>query len=188
MTEEREIYQGEADRVGVGQGESQNQGQEIPSLPPQEKDNNSRSWYKRIEKLLFLYPTIDHAIKHLETIIAQIELNKTPNGVANYRNDGPPSTDDISSSTERFADKRITSKDRLQAKINRLKAGKEAVAAVYERLGEEDKELVRKWYFEDWRLKRTDKKIWRELNTGKVSFYIKKDKIVKRIAEWLGEV
>lgn len=163
--------------------EQEGQGNQ-PSRRRRKRDN---LWYSRVEKMLFLYPTIDQAIKRLEAIIIQIDLEKFPSGTTNYK-EGPPSTGDIMSSTERYAYKRIAARDRLQAKIDGLKAQKEAVGAVYARLGDEEKELVRKWYFEDWKLRHPEIKIWDELHIDRRNFFRKKDRIVHKIAVLIGEL
>lgn len=184
LIENREPWQ---ETPEPGQSENQSENQVKNQVEGNRDPHNDNSWYHRTEKMLFLYPTIDSAIAHQESILKLIEINMFPTGVAKYRNDGPPSTDDVVSSSEKYAEKRITSRDRVNAKIERLRAQKAVVEAVVARLGSEEMELVQKWYFEDWKLKRPDRKIWKELNIGKVTFWRQKDRVVKKIAEWIGE-
>lgn|GEM_PF-4229060 len=171
----------------MGQPGSQSESQVKNQAENNRDSRDDNSWYRRTEKMLFLYPTIDSAIAHQESILKLIEVNMFPVGVAKYRNDGPPSTDDVVSSSEKYAEKRITSRDRVNAKIERLRAQKVVVEAVIARLGHEEMELVQKWYFEDWKLKRPDRKIWKELNVDRMTFFRRKNKIISRISEWIGE-
>lgn len=132
---------------------------------------DTRLWYERTEKLLFLYPIIDKAIRRIETIIVQINIGKIPSNVITNRNKGILNKD-----------------DQIQAKVDGLRAQKEVVSAIYERLSEDEKELIQKWYFEDWGLKKKDVKIWQAMNMNKTTFYRHKNKIISKIAEWLGEL
>ncbi|OPX83447.1 MAG: hypothetical protein A4E52_01829 [Pelotomaculum sp. PtaB.Bin013] len=126
---------------------------------------NKQEWYSRIVVKLYAYPLIESAIAHLK---AQIEL--------------------ITQSPDPDTDLWIEKKDRLLAKIALKQAEKKAIGDVLERLDQEERELVEKWYFQGWKLKHREKKIWKELKICRSEFYRRKTNIIHNIAVWLGEV
>lgn len=148
------------------------------------------TWYKRTEGKLYNYPSIEHAIAHLEAQVALLNANMIPPKARTYDRVGPPSTRERLTEPEQFAN-HMTDKDgkirKLEAKIALKKAEKAAIDAALKRLGAEEVELVEKWYFVDWKLCRPDVKIWTALRICRTEFFVRKKEIVAFIAECLGE-
>jgi len=145
-------------------------------------------WYRRTEGKLYAYPSIPSAIAHLEAQVQLLSVNMAPPKAAVYDRIGPPSTGERMTEPERFADSRIEKIGKKEAQIALKQAEKAAIEAALGRLGDEEKELVEKWYFQGWKLNRPDKKIWRELRICRAEFYFRKREVVERLAYWLGEM
>ncbi|OPX83448.1 MAG: hypothetical protein A4E52_01830 [Pelotomaculum sp. PtaB.Bin013] len=144
-------------------------------------------WYRRTEGKLYAYPSIPSAIAHLEAQVQLLSCNMAPPKAAVYDRIGPPSTGEKLTEPERFADTRIEKIGKKEAQIALKRAEKAAIEAAMRRLGEEERELVEKWYFQGWKLKHPEKKIWRELRISWPTFFNRRKKIVEKMAEWLGE-
>lgn len=144
-------------------------------------------WYGRTEAKLYNYPNIESTIAHLKAQMELLKVDMAPPKGVTYRH-GPPSTADPMTEPESYADKRARHIGRIEAKIRLKEAEAAAIKAALDRLGAEELELVQKWYFEDWRLKRPDRKIWNELCICQSEFYDRKNDVVYKVAVWLGEV
>jgi len=148
-------------------------------------------WYKRTEGKLYNYPSIDHAINHLQAQVNLLKCNMVPPKAQTYDRVGPPSTGERLTEPEQFAD-RVTDKDgkirKLEAKIALKKAEKAAIDAAIKRLGVEEFDLVDKWYFQGWKLVKPEVKIWTALKICRTDFFTRKKEIVGKVAKWLGEL
>jgi len=149
---------------------------------------NKPDWYRRTEGKLYAYPSIPSAIAHLEAQVQLLSVNMAPPKAAVYDRIGPPSTGDRMTEPERFADSRLEKIGKKEAQIALKKAEKAAIEVALGRLSEEERELVEKWYFQGWKLKHPEKKIWRELRVCRSEFYFRKKGIVEKLAYWLGEM
>jgi len=145
-------------------------------------------WYNRTESILYNYPGIEPAIANLEASLRLVMQNKMPSGTSKvYGRVGPPTTGDRMTEPEAWADRRAATIEKIEAKIQKKQAEKIAVDGALERLGDEERDLVRLWYFESWKLTRPDKPIWNELSIGSDTFTRRKLKTITKIAVWLGE-
>lgn len=147
-------------------------------------------WYRRTEKMLYTYPSLDDAIKHLEAVLRFIDRNKVPSNIAKYGDYGPPGTADKMSEPEAYADKRIRAYERVNRKLELLRTRKAAIEKALDRLSEDNRRLVELWYFENWRLSKKGKgrPIWKELGISRNTFLRRRNEIVEEVARWLGEL
>ena len=143
-------------------------------------------WYSRTEAKLYNFPNVKEAIAHIKAQVDLLNDNMAPPRATTYR-DGPPTTADRMTEPEAFANMRGERRDRLLKKIALKEAEKAAIEAALKRLSGDELDLVTKWYFEDWRLKRPDMKIWRALSICESDFYKHKNNVVYKIANFLGE-
>lgn len=158
-----------------------------PKSPPRADTR----WFRITEKILYDYPALETAITTQEALIRSIDNNQLPSGTAKYGDYGPPTTGgDKLTETEAWAEKRLKSVSKVEARIRLLKARKAAVDAALERLDADSRRLVELWYFGNWakRKKPGNRAVWKELGISRNTFVRRRKEIVEEVARWLGEL
>lgn len=148
-------------------------------------------WFRITEKILYTYPTLDAAIRVQKALISSIDQNQLPSGTAKYGDlSGSPSTGEKLTEPEAYAERRIKSANRVDARVKLLQARKVAVDGALARLDENSRRLVELWYFADWQRQKKpgNRAIWKELGISRNTFGRRRAAVVEEVARWLGEL
>jgi len=140
-----------------------------------------QNYYKQIERLLYDYKTYDTAIRNLEAELEEI-LPKVSTSVVKLGEGSAVSP--FHSQTEDWAIKRIESPRakrilKLLAEKKRLQKG---IREVREQLTDEENILV--WMRYD--LEKQHQEIWEAMHMGRSTYFEFKNKLIAKIARYLG--
>ncbi len=140
------------------------------------------SYYRKMEMLLYDYKTYDSAIRNLEAELEEI-LPKVSTSVVKLGEAGSTASP-FYSQTEDWAIKRIESPraKRILKLLAEKKRWRQGIKEVRQQLTDEENTLV--WMRYD--LEKPHQEIWEAMHMSRSTYFEFKNKLIKKIARYLG--